>query len=307
MLSVGVVTNGGVGYYLDTVGSGVDDYYARTEPGRWLGAGTASLGLSGVVDSGQVDALAAGQHPETGGRLGMRAGKVAAFDLTFSSPKSVSLLAELADPDTRTTVSDAHHRAVAAALGFVEDAGVLVGRRDLGGARQVGTVGAIAAEFTHRTSRAGDPQLHSHVLLFNRALAVDGRWGSLYGRRIFAWAKTAGYVYQAALRAELTEHLGVAWRPVVNGMADIDGISDAHLSGFSTRRTQIEAALADTGYTSARAAQVATLATQPNPNRSTPTSNDSSGGPKPPPSASTPTPSPRWPAGPAQNTTSMRT
>ncbi len=57
MLSVGVVSTGGVGYYLETVGSGVDDYYARSGPGRWVGAGAAAIGLAGVVDTAQIDAL----------------------------------------------------------------------------------------------------------------------------------------------------------------------------------------------------------------------------------------------------------
>ena len=57
MLSVGVVSTGGVGYYLKTVGSGVDDYYARSGPGRWVGAGAAAIGLAGVVDTAQIDAL----------------------------------------------------------------------------------------------------------------------------------------------------------------------------------------------------------------------------------------------------------
>ena len=263
MLSVGIVTTGGVGYYLNTVGSGVDDYYARVEPGRWMGAGAERIGLGGQVHPEQVDALATGRHPVTGEALGIRPGKVAAFDLTFSSPKSVSVLAELADPEIRAAVNDAHAEAVTATLRFVEDEGVLVGRRGAGGAHQVPTRGAIAAAFTHRTSRAGDPQLHTHLLVFNRALGADGRWGGLHGRRVFAWAKTAGYLYQAALRAELTDRLGVTWQPVHHGVADIDGIADKHLEGFSTRRAQIQAALDQGGFDGPRAAQVATLATRP--------------------------------------------
>lgn len=264
MLSIGIVSSGGgLGYYLQTVGSGVDDYYARSEPGRWIGAGAANLGLTGTVDASQVDALATGLDPTTGAPLGVRVGKVAAFDLTFSSPKSVSLLAELGDEPTRRATTEAHARAVEATLEFLEGEGVLVGRRGPGGLHSVGTVGAVAAAFDHRTSRAGDPHLHTHVLVLNRALGSDGRWGGLDGRRIFGWAKTAGYVYQSALRAELSERLGVEWRPPTNGMAEMVGIGDGALSSFSRRRSEIEAALAATGHSSVRAAQLATLSTRP--------------------------------------------
>src|SRR5579875_4051284 len=145
----------------------------------------------------------------------------------------------------------------------LEDEHVLVARRGAAGARHVPTVGALGAAFEHRSSRAGDPQLHTHLLLFNRAEGADGRWGGIDGRRLFGWAKTAGYLYQAALRAELTERLGVAWRPVVNGIADLAGITDPQLEEFSTRRRQITAALEPVGQSSARAAQVATLHPRP--------------------------------------------
>jgi hypothetical protein len=113
------------------------------------------------VTVAQIEQLTAGISPLTGDSLGQRAIKVAAMDLTFSAPRSVSLLAELSDLATRQAVRDGHDR-------------------------------AVAAGFAHRTSRAGDPQLHTHVLVFNRALGVDRRWGAVHSRRVFAWAKTAG-------------------------------------------------------------------------------------------------------------------
>jgi conjugative relaxase-like TrwC/TraI family protein len=129
MLSVGVIAAGGVGYYLDTVASGLDDYYARSEPGRWLGAGANAVGLDGEVTVDQIEQLIAGINPVTGDVLGQRATKVAALDLTFSAPKSVSLLAELSGAATRRAVRDGHDRAVAATIAFLESDGVLVGPR----------------------------------------------------------------------------------------------------------------------------------------------------------------------------------
>jgi hypothetical protein len=119
--------------------------------------------------------------------------------------------------------------------------------------------GLVAAAFLHRTSRAGDPQLHTHVLVANMTRGPDDRWTALDGRRLYAHAKTAGYLYQAQLRTELVRRLGVEWTQVHNGTAEIAGIPAPVLRAFSRRRIEIEQALADRGERSARAAQVATL------------------------------------------------
>ena len=83
-----------------------------------------------------------------------------------------------------------------------------------GGVFQVDTEGFVAASFLHRTSRAAEPQLHSHVLVANKVRAEDGRWLSLDGRELYEHQKAAGMLYRAALRAELTASLGVSWTPV---------------------------------------------------------------------------------------------
>jgi conjugative relaxase-like TrwC/TraI family protein len=263
MISVGIVSSPGIAYYVETVASGIDDYYVRTEPGSWYGRGATGLGLAGVVSSGAIEALAVGAHPVTGEPLGANRGKVAAYDLTFSAPKSVSVLAEVAtDPTVRAAVLDAHHAAVTETVGLLEPEAVR-GRRGHAGAVVVRTAGMVAAGFDHHTSRAGDPQLHTHLLVANRALGADGRWGALDGRRLYAWAKTSGYAYQAALRAQLTARLGIGWGPVVNGIADVRGVPADVLTEFATRRAQIVAALDRAGASSPRAAQVATLVTRP--------------------------------------------
>ena len=262
MLSVGIVSPGGLGYYSDTVGSGRDDYYLRCDPGTWMGAGAEALGLVGEATAEQFGALGAGRNPVSGETIGQGATKVAAFDLCFSAPKSLSV-ALLADPATREAVIAAHDQAVADALGFLETEGVLAGRRGHGGLRKVPTTGAIAAGFGHRSSRTGDPQVHTHLLIFNRAQGIDSKWGGLDGRRLFAWAKTAGYVYQSSLRNLTSEALGATWQPVRNGLAELEPFSDSQLQAFSTRRAEIDAELARSGNRGARAAQVATLATRP--------------------------------------------
>ena len=122
--------------------------------------------------------------------------------------------------------------------------------------------GLVAAAFRHRTSRAGDPQLHTHVLVANLTLGADGQWSTLDGRRIYAHAKTAGYLYEARLRSLLTRELGVEWTPVRNGIADIAGVPPTVLRAFSRRRADIEAELERRGTSSAAAAQVAALQTR---------------------------------------------
>lgn len=256
MITVAVVAGGGVGYYLDTVGSGVDDYYLASAPGRWYGAGCALVGVSGDATAGDVRRALPNLTADA------KPGRVAAYDLTFSAPKTVSILAGLGDEATRDEVVAAHRRAVAETVGFVE-AEAARARRGHGGTTAIGVAGVAAVGFDHHSSRAGDPQLHTHLLVANRALGDDGRWGALDGSRLYAWARTAGFVYQAALRAELTGRLGVRWGPVRSGSAEIAGVADETIEAFSTRRAQITAALDAAGASGPRAAQVAALATRP--------------------------------------------
>ncbi len=102
--------------------------------------------------------------------------------------------------------------------------------------------GLVGAAFRHRSSRAGDPQLHTHVVVANAAQDPDGRWSALDGRHLYAQARTAGFLYQAELRAGLTERLGVEWGPVVKGNADLVGIPADVYAEFSKRRARIVAA-----------------------------------------------------------------
>lgn len=256
-------------YYFGQVASGVEDYYlgGGESPGRWRGAGAAAMGLAGEVDAGVFRRVLAGVHPDGGVRL-VRAGtarrpRLPGLDLTFSAPKSVSVLYGLADREVTGQVVEAHEGAVAAALGYLEGHACFTRRRVEGVVEQVGGDGLVVAGFRHRTSRAGDPSLHTHCLVANLVNAVDGGgWGTLDSRSIFRHSRSAGFVYQAVLRGELSSRLGVGWRPVHNGYADIDGIDTAVLRGFSRRRVEIEAALEQRGLSSSDAARAATLDTR---------------------------------------------
>ena len=244
MLSIGKLTVEQSRYYERQVAQGRDDYYSgRGEsPGRWTGAGTEALRLGGQVDDDGFMALMDGRDPGTGERLKRVGGrsKVAAFDLTFSAPKSVSVLFAIGEQRLAGALVEAHESAVDAALGYLEREACRV-RRGHGGLRREVGEGFVAAAYRHRMSRAEDPQLHTHVVAANMARGTDGRWTALDATPIYQHAKAAGYLYQAHLRAAVRERLPwVRWGPVRNGMAEVEQLAPAVLREFSTRRRQIE-------------------------------------------------------------------
>jgi len=237
MVSIGKLGKGQETYYLDSVGGGADDYYSGEgeAPGRWAGSGAAELGLEGTVERDQLHAVLSGRDPRTGEPLLrlLRKDRVPGFDVTFSAPKSVSVLWATGDERTAAVIRDAHERSATAALGFVEREAAFT-RLGTDGHTAARGSGFVAAAFRHRMSRAGDPQLHTHVLVANLVKTPDGRWRTLDGQRLYRRAKTAGYLYQAHLRAELTRKLGVSWREVHRGAAEIAGVPDETLRGVLT-------------------------------------------------------------------------
>ncbi len=137
---------------------------------------------------------------------------MAGFDLTFRAPKSVGVLFGIGEPEVVREIVQAHEAAVGEALGYLERE-ACVARRGHGGAVFVRGRGFVAAAFRHRSSRAGDPLLHTHVVVASATQGPDGRWTALDGRLLYRHAKTAGFLYQAALRAEITGRLGLEWEP----------------------------------------------------------------------------------------------
>jgi conjugative relaxase-like TrwC/TraI family protein len=258
----------GVNYYLGRVASGIEDYYtgAGEAPGQWIGAGAAELGLEGQVESADLRSITEGAtDPRTGayllaGRPGART--VPGFDHTYSAPKSVSLLYAFGDDEVRRRVTAAHDAAVKAAVSDYLEAHALGARRGTDGVDKIGTSGAIAAAFRHRTSRAGDPDLHTHVLVANLVHGDDGHWSALDSSLLYTNAKTGGYVYQAQLRQELTESLGVDWGPVTKGQADIAGVDRETIMAFSERRSEILGYMAERNDQGGRAADHAALITR---------------------------------------------
>lgn len=267
MLNIGKLGHDAAAYYLETVASGVEDYYlhAGEAPGQWLGAGADALALRGEVRAEDLRRILDGNDPRNAAALGNAQGgreRLPGYDLTFRAPKGVSLLFALGEGEVSREVKQGHEAAVRAALGYLEREAAFGRRRGEGGMVPVRGEGFVAASFQHRTSRAGDPLLHHHVLIANLVRDAQGRWGALDGRLIYGHAKTAGYLYQAELRAQLSRRLGVRWTPVVKGTAELKGISPMVIRAFSRRRSEIVARMDERGESSARAAQVATLDTR---------------------------------------------
>jgi conjugative relaxase-like TrwC/TraI family protein len=270
MLSIGKIALGQHRYYEQQVAHGRDDYYSgRGEaPGEWVGAGADALGLSGRVSSDEFNTLIAGHDPNNpSARLGSRsAGRpptVAALDLTFSAPKSVSVVAAIAPDEVTAQLILAHEEALRAALVYLEDTAVQV-RRGTDGYEVLPGEGFIAAAYRHRMSRALDPQLHTHVVAANMTKGPDGRYSALHATPLYRAAKTAGYLYQSHLRALITERLGLTWGPVQKGAAELDGVPRAVLEEFSKRRAEMlrEAEEGGISLTSKTAAEKAAVATR---------------------------------------------
>jgi conjugative relaxase-like TrwC/TraI family protein len=228
------------------------DYYAAKgeAPGRWIGSGL--VGLEGieygdVVTAEQMKNLFGdGCHPVNGTALGrpFKQGSVAGFDLTFSPAKSVSTLWAVAPPEVARQIKMAHNAAVLDALAFLEIHAIFT-REGAGGDRQVETRGLIAAAFLHRDSRAGDPDLHTHVAVANKVQTKQGKWLSIYGTILHEHVVAASEAYNTALEAHLREQLGVRFVDVPRAggkrpVREIAGVDPALSARWSRRRSEIE-------------------------------------------------------------------
>ena len=257
-----------------TRAAGLTAYYAATgtPPGWFLGAGLAGLaGGAGVEPGSQVTEeqlwrmLGMLQDPVTGEQLGrpptgagmvfvdhlgrVRKAKqsVAGFDLTFSVPKSVSVAWALADEPTRARIHAAHRRALQAVIAYGESQ-VFATRTGHAGAISEDVRGVVATAFDHWDSRAGDPQLHTHVVVLNRVQSVvDGKWRTLDSKALFRAAVGMSELYNGLLADELTRDLGWAWVPQERARSaepkwEVDGVGKELREEFSQRSSVIERA-----------------------------------------------------------------
>lgn len=198
---------------------GRDDYYTRGSepPGGWAGEGAARLSLAGPVTRSDFEAALKGIDPQTSAQLARHGGKnqthVAGWDVTFSAPKSVSVLWALSDARDRPGIERAQSAAVAIATNHIERSAAFARRGKSGSVREP-AAGLLMAKFDHHTSRDLDPQLHTHVFVFNLAPRKEGTWGAIVSRELYKAQKQAGTTYREALAAELERAGHAIERPI---------------------------------------------------------------------------------------------
>lgn len=271
MLTISKLKRWSIAYYLDTAqsaqratadllraGGGLGEYYSEhdSRTPAWLCAGdthaaAALVGLSGTQRAGgEADAGAVARWLDDGvapsGAVGRALGAqgVHGYDLTFSAPKSVSVIRTLkADDVVSKGIADAHTTALAEAMeylaahaGYTRVHNPVTEQKDL-----VHLPGLVAVAYQHETSRCGDPHLHTHVIVPNRQARADGVLVSVDGTSLFHEAKAAGVIYQATLRRELHRSLGFEWEPVDpnTGMAELAGIDRKSITAWSRRSSQL--------------------------------------------------------------------
>ncbi|MFI6956457.1 MobF family relaxase [Nocardia sp. NPDC050408] len=175
---------------------------------------------------------------------------VAGFDITFSPVKSVSVLWALAPRAVAEKIEAAHQAAIGDALTWLEQHAVFT-RLGRNGIRQVDVEGIVAAAFTHRDSRAGDPDLHTHVLIANRVRALDGRWRTLYGGAIYQAVVTVSEIYNTRLEHHLEDLVGVEFTeragtdPTKRPIREIVGIPSRLIEAWSRREAAIKVRLGE--------------------------------------------------------------
>lgn len=271
VLTIAKLGKWSVSYYVDTAreataaarddrarNGGLGEYYSESETRlpTWLVAGEDAQSAAEQVGLTRVEALGGdadldvvtrwlddGMAPSGEVGRAFRDGSVHGFDLTFCAPKSVSLIRARGDDVAVKAVADAHAHAMREAMAYLgAHAGYTrvhnphTGRKDL-----VRLPGIVAAAFQHETSRAGDPHLHTHVIVPNRQARADGRLVSLDGTSLFHEARAAGMIYQATLRAELSSSLGVEWGRIDpdTGMAEVAGVDRSTIRAWSQRSSQL--------------------------------------------------------------------
>jgi conjugative relaxase-like TrwC/TraI family protein len=214
-----------------------DDYYLSSQ-GTWQGGAAQALGLDGPVQREDFRSLAAGHDPDTGETLvspGPGGEHRSGVDITFSAPKSVSLLS-LADE----RLQDAHRAAVTQTLEYIESRYAQARTTEGGITRQVETGNLAIAKFDHMISREMDPQLHTHSFVFNLTQRPDGEWRALRNEPLFEHQLFLGQVYRNELAREV-QNLGYAITITdrAQGFFEIKGVPRELLDEFSKRREQV--------------------------------------------------------------------
>ncbi|SRR5579883_1938907 len=282
MLSTSVVKNvtDASHYYAAT-----DNYYTIEEgilKSEWFGRGSFKLNLQGAIDTTQFTQLLKGIMPNgeiIGKKVDDKIIHRAGWDLTFSAPKSVSLMALIAG-DKRLV--EAHRKAVHIALSEIERGCSEARIKSPGGDVSYNrTRNMIAALFHHDLSRAEDPQLHTHSVVMNLTERTDGKWRSMASKigrydkdtqgEIHGFFERArhhkryfGKLYETELAFQVQQ---LGYEIVIDektGVFQIKGVTNEVIEHFSKRRNEIEKYLKEKGFSGPNAAEVATLNTREN-------------------------------------------
>jgi conjugative relaxase-like TrwC/TraI family protein len=230
-------------YYTRELAENHEEYLSGhgESPGRWYGNGATILGLQGEASPAGFQAMFEGRDPTTDELLGRPHGRnaVPAFDVVLRPTKSVSILYGLGDAATGRAVLEAHHTGLAEAVGYLD--GHLGARRGHGGVQHVSGQGVLAVGFDHRTSREGDPLLHTHLVIANRIQGPDGRWTAMDGRDLYRHRLAADAIYRATYQRELSRTLGVEWTTAdSHGNRELAGMPKELVRSFSKRTDQID-------------------------------------------------------------------
>ena len=230
MVSITNINTGQAGHYYAK-----DDYYSRTS-GRWTGRGAVALDLGGEVRKEDFERLLSGQDLHGGvlvapGPKGHRAG----VDLTFSAPKSVSVLSLVMGD---SLVKAAHEKAVLAALSHIEERYSQARETTAGETKRINTGNMVVARFDHHTSRELDPQLHTHAVIMNLTMTQHGMWRALSNENLYRHKMYIGQYYRNELAANLRE-LGYGIRTDHKGLFEIKGLDPKLIGHFSQRSDQI--------------------------------------------------------------------
>jgi conjugative relaxase-like TrwC/TraI family protein len=216
-----------------------DDYYTAehsSEATGWAGKGAEDLGLSGAVSKEDFENILNGKLPD-GTLVNQTANRRTGVDLTFSMPKSASVMAYIAG-DKR--ILEAHMTAVKATMGWVEK--TMAEARDYSRGKNgepVRTGNLVYALFEHDTSRKLDPQGHIHVVIAAITKTAAGKWQGLWNGELWKNNTTIGSAYHAAFREELGKLGYETQLSGKHGAFEIKGVPKEIIHEFSKRREEI--------------------------------------------------------------------
>lgn len=222
-----------------------EDYYlsGQEPPGLWLGFGARYLGLNNSVVKKDSYLRIMQGFSTRGEKLVMNAGEETrrcAWDLTVSSPKSVSLAWAAGIVDTQEKIREAEDEAIKKVVEFLEGKAAYT-RRGSKGARHEKVEGLLIAQFEHCSNREQEPQRHRHLLCCNAAPRIDGSWGSIDSRYLYRWKMAAGAIFRAELADQLRQ-IGFLVEPDGDSFS-IVGVDKNICDKFSTRSQQIKGEL----------------------------------------------------------------